>query len=167
MRKASLAILSVALFMGLGWALWHNSETVEEFMHPTTRYAIWSFLIGALVTISLPLGALTGLAFKPGAKTTATLTAFGGGALLAALSVELIAPTVEEIIGHMTSPTHMAQDKNHAIQAMAALVLGCLLGGFLFYSLDELINSKGGFLRKIGTSVNQILQKNPDDDVRV
>lgn len=167
MKKIILSLFGITLFFTLGWAIWHHSETVEEFMHPTTKYALWAFLIGALVTISLPLGALTGLAFKPNAKTTATFTAFGGGALLAALSVELIAPTVEEIIGHMASPTHMAQDKHHAVEAMAALVLGCILGGFLFYSLDEFINSKGGFLRKIGTAVNHILHKHPDKHIHV
>ena len=167
MKKITLALLGILVFSVLGWLTWHNTESVEEFMHPTTKYALWSFLIGALVTISLPLGALTGLAFKPNAKTTASLTAFGGGALLAALSVELIAPTVEEIIGHMSSPTHMAQDKHHAIEAMAALVFGCVLGGFLFYSLDEFINSKGGFLRKAGTTITHILQKHPDKHIHV
>ena len=167
MKKVNVSILLIVAFFAIGWAIWHHSESVEEFMHPTTKYAIWSFVIGALVTISLPLGALTGLAFKPNPKTTASFTAFGGGALLAALSVELIAPTVEEIVGHISSPTQMAQDKHHAVMAMAALVIGCLLGGFLFYTLDEYINSKGGFLRKIGLTINFLRHKHPHKQVEI
>lgn len=167
MKKVIIALLSTLVFLTVGWIIWHNTESVEEFMHPRTKYALWAFLIGALVTISLPMGAISGLAFKPGSKTTATFTAFGAGALLAALSVELIAPTVEEIIGHIQSPTHMAQDKSHAVQTMGALLLGCVLGGFLFYTLDEFINSKGGFLRKVGSTINFMKHKHPSKSIDV
>ncbi len=159
MKKVIIALVGVVVFLTIGWLLMHNKESVAEFMHPTTKYAIWAFIIGALVTISLPLGAIAGLAFKPGPKMTAIFTAFGAGALMAALSVELIAPTVEEIIGHTASPTGMAHDKTHAIETMGALLIGCLAGGFLFYTLDELINSKGGFLRKVGSTINFIKSK--------
>jgi zinc transporter ZupT len=165
MKKVMISVLVIVVFLMGGWIIWHNTEGAADFMHPTTKYALWAFLIGALVTISLPLGALTGLALKPSPKVTAIFTAFGGGALLAALSVELIAPTVEEIIGHAASPTHMAQDKSHAIATMGALIFGCLAGGFLFYTLDELINSKGGFLRKVGSTINFLKHKKSDHAV--
>jgi peptidoglycan/LPS O-acetylase OafA/YrhL len=110
MKKLTLALALLAVFLLSGWLMWHNTEHTEEFMHPTTKYALWSFVIGALVTISLPIGAIVGIAAKPSQRVTSSLTAFGAGALLAALSVELIAPTVEEIIGHLPSPTHMDQD---------------------------------------------------------
>src|SRR5436305_1926857 len=120
MKKVLTASLLVIVFILIGYMTLQSSDTTTEFMHPTTKYAIWAFIIGALVTISLPMGAIAGLAFKPNAKTTAMFTAFGAGALLAALSVELIAPTVEEIIGHSASPTGMAHDKMHAIKTMGA-----------------------------------------------
>ena len=162
MKKVLIAVVLVALFLLGGWMLWHNSESAVSFMHPTTKYAIWAFIIGALVTISLPMGAIAGLAFKPGPKVTAIFTAFGGGALMAALSVELIAPTVEEIVGQAISPTGMAHDKTHAIYTMGALIFGCIAGGFLFYTLDELINSKGGFLRKVGSTIHHLRHKKHD-----
>jgi zinc transporter, ZIP family len=162
MKKVMLSVAVIVVFLIGGWITWHNTETAPDFMHPTTKYAIWAFVIGAIVTISLPLGAIAGLALKPSPKMTAIFTAFGAGALLAALSVELIAPTVEEIIGHASSPTHMAQDKSHAIKTMAALIFGCIAGGFLFYTLDELINSKGGFLRKVGSTINILKHKKKD-----
>jgi zinc transporter ZupT len=161
MKKVIIASCVVILFILLGYLTLGGSDTTTEFLHPTTKYAIWAFIIGALVTISLPMGAIAGLTFKPNAKTTAMFTAFGGGALLAALSVELIAPTVEEIIGHASSPTNMAHDKLHAVKTMGALIVGCIAGGFLFYTLDELINSKGGFIRKIGTTISHIRKTKP------
>lgn len=159
-KKLMLTLAVLVLFLIVGWMLFNDSDSVSELMHPTTKYAIWAFIIGALVTISLPLGAMSGLTFKPNAKTTAIFTAFGAGALTAALSVELIAPTVEEIIGHTKSPTGMAQDKTHAIETMGGLIIGCIMGGLLFYFLDELINSKGGFLRKVGSTISHITHKN-------
>jgi zinc transporter, ZIP family len=160
MKKVIISVAVVVIFLLVGGLLWNQTNSTPDFMHPTTKYALWAFIIGAMVTISLPMGAISGLAFKPSAKTTAIFTAFGAGALLAALSVELIAPTVEEIIGHTASPTGMGHDKSHAIKTMGALLLGCLAGGFLFYTLDELINSKGGFLRKVGTTINFLKHKN-------
>lgn len=159
-KNTLIAVAAVIAFLVIGFLMWGGENGTEaEFMHPTTKYAMWAFAIGALVTISLPLGAIAGLVFKPNARLTAIFTAFGGGALMAALSVELIAPTVEEIVGHINSPTHMAQDKKHAFYAMGALLAGCVGGGFLFYTLDELINSKGGFLRKVGSTINFIKLK--------
>lgn len=165
MKKVIIALLIVVIFLMGGWLVWHNTESAADFMHPTTKYAIWAFIIGALVTISLPMGAMAGLAFKPGSKSTAIFTAFGAGALLAALSVELIAPTVAEIVGQAESPTHMAHDKQHALYTMGALLIGCVAGGFLFYTLDELINSKGGFLRKIGSTIGHMRLKKPHGPV--
>lgn len=155
-KKLSIVLGGLCIFLFAGWMIFKDSDNVAEFMHPTTKYAIWAFAIGAIITISLPIGCLTGLALKPNSKTTAIMTAFGGGALLAALSVELIAPTVEEIIGHAESPTGMAHNKLHAIESMGGLLIGCVMGGLLFYTLDELINSKGGFLRKVGTTIGHL-----------
>jgi len=163
MKRIILAATAVTVFLVIGFMMWGGeSGNTAEFMHPTTKYALWAFIIGALVTISLPLGAVSGLAFKPGPKVTAICTAFGGGALMAALSVELIAPTVEEIVGQINSPTHMEHGRKHAFLTMGALLMGCVGGGFLFYTLDELINSKGGFLRKVGSTINFIKLKRPN-----
>lgn len=159
MKKAIISVLLVVIFLLGGWLLWHHTGAMPDFMHPQTKYAIWAFIIGALVTISLPIGAIAGFAFKPGPKVTAALTAFGGGALLAALSVELIAPTVEEIVGQSNSPVGMAHDRTHAMETMLALIVGCAGGGFLFFTLDELINSKGGFLRKVSTTISFLKHK--------
>jgi zinc transporter ZupT len=162
MKKILLVLSAIIIFLGVGFFMWNNVGSVPDFMHPTMKYAIWAFAIGALVTISLPLGAMSGLAFKPGPKMTAIFTAFGAGALLAALSVELIAPTVEEIVGHINSPTGMEHGKKHAFFTMGALIIGCIGGGILFYTLDELINSKGGVIRKLTSSFKLSKRKKAD-----
>jgi zinc transporter, ZIP family len=160
MKKILLVSAAIIVFLVVGFLMWNHVGSVPDFMHPTVKYGVWAFIIGALVTISLPMGAIAGLTFKPGPKMTAIFTAFGAGALLAALSVELIAPTVEEIVGHINSPTGMEHGKKHAFFTMGALLIGCIGGGFLFFTLDELINSKGGFIRKVGSTITQLRNKN-------
>lgn len=159
--KVILIILVVIAFIAGGLWFWNTSGNTSEFLHPTKKYAIWAFGLGAISAISLPLGSLAGIIFKPKASITAAFTAFGAGALLAALSVELIAPTVMEIVGQATSPTGMAHDKSHAFYTLGALLLGCILGGLLFFFLDELVNSQGGFLRKMSTMINFFQKKHP------
>ncbi|MFN5182275.1 MAG: ZIP family metal transporter [Bacteroidota bacterium] len=165
MKKVTVSIVIVILFLAGGWIFWQGNEDSSAILHPETKYAIWAFLIGAIATISLPLGAVTGLSLQPGAKITSALTAFGAGALLAALSVELIAPTVMDIVGQSGSVEHRAHEKNHAVFNMGALIVGCLAGGFLFYTLDELINSRGGVIRRVASYVNILKKKNRNSEV--
>jgi zinc transporter ZupT len=44
---------------------------------------------------------------------------------------------------------------------MGALIVGCLAGGFLFFTLDEVVNNNGGYLRKVGTVISHLRKKNP------
>jgi zinc transporter, ZIP family len=154
MKKVAVAFVLVLLFIGAGILFWQSQGDATAAISPAVKYATWAFLIGAITTISLPIGAITGLTLKPGARITSILTAFGAGALLAALSIELIAPTVMDIVSQ-SGVAHTAKHKEHAIYNMGALLLGCLAGGFLFYSLDELINSKGGIIRRVSYYVLQ------------
>jgi len=99
-----------------------------------------AFLAGIISACSLPIGAITALFWKPKAKMAAFLMAFGSGALLAALTIEL----VDE-----------ALDKGHILQ----LSIGCVLGGLLFIALNQLIENKGGFLRKTSTTIHFIRKR--------
>lgn len=60
--------------------------------------------------------------------------AFGGGALLAALTIDLVASAVEK--GHFY-----------------ALAIGAVCGGLLFVGLNSIVNDYGGFLRKASTTI--------------
>jgi CRP-like cAMP-binding protein len=94
--------------------------------------AVIAFLAGIISAISLPLGAALGLAIRPGPKITSALMAFGAGALLFALTIEIVAPSFR-----------------HA--GFAPLAVGCVLGGVLFELLNQALNSRGAFLRKAAT----------------
>jgi CRP-like cAMP-binding protein len=92
-----------------------------------------AFLLGLVSAVSLPLGTISSALWRPSDRAIAFLMAFGGGALLAALTIDLVASAVEE--GHFTS-----------------LGIGCILGGLLFVLLNELVNDYGGFVRKASTT---------------
>src|SRR5262245_52433564 len=96
-----------------------------------------AFLLGILSACSFPLGALSSFVWKPRDRPLAFLVAFGGGALLAALTIDLVAPTVEE--GYFSF-----------------LAVGCILGSLSFVGLNHLINERGGFLRKTSTLLHYI-----------
>lgn len=89
---------------------------------------------GLVSAATLPLGATVGVLWRPPDRVLAFLLAFGSGALLAALTIDLIAPGVDR--GHFED-----------------LALGAIAGGFLFKLLDHLVNRGGGYLRKPSTAI--------------
>ena len=105
-------------------------------------FVLWAVALGALSAVSLPLGSLIGLTLRPPLKLAAVFAAFGAGALIAALTVELVAPTVE-------AAAHGPAE----VRAFWALVAGCIVGGVAFVALDRVIASRGGFLRKVSTTI--------------
>ena len=54
-----------------------------------------AFFFGGLSALSLPLGAIVGISLNPGLRLTAAVMAFGAGALLCALALELVVPALE------------------------------------------------------------------------
>ncbi len=115
-------------------------------------HAVWATSLGALSAVSLPLGSLVGLSTRPRPQLISILAAFGAGALIAALSVELVAPTV--------SALHHAPDSSHhgdLRRSFVALLIGLALGGVTFVVLDQLVNARGGFLRKTATSISHFM----------
>ena len=99
-----------------------------------------AFVIGLISAVSLPLGALTTFFWSPSDRNIAVLMAFGGGALLAALTIDLVASAV---------------DKGH----FHALAIGAIIGGLLFVGLNRIVNDYGGFLRKASTTVYYLRRK--------
>ncbi|MGB5454777.1 MAG: cyclic nucleotide-binding domain-containing protein [Gammaproteobacteria bacterium] len=101
---------------------------------------VTAFLLGLISAVSLPLGTLTTFFWRPTDRTIAILMAFGGGALLAALTLDLVGPALER--GDFT-----------------ALAIGVITGGLLFVGLNHVINDYGGFLRKVSTTVYYLRRK--------
>lgn len=115
-------------------------------------YFMWAVAIGGLSAVSLPAGSAFGLITRPRATTIAIMTAFGAGALLAALTIVLVAPVVLALVSHGGGgeEAHGGSPVNNFI----ALLIGAVIGGLLFVLLDQLLNAQGGFLRKNATSIS-------------
>ncbi len=99
-----------------------------------------AFLFGIISAVSLPIGALLALRWSPKPRILASMMAIGAGALLAALTIDLVAVSV---------------DKGH----FYPLAIGMITGGLFFVLLNKIVNSQGGFLRKTATILTHITAK--------
>ena len=124
------------------------------------KYLLWACLLGAVSAVSLPLGSWFGLRFKFSSRQISFLVAFGGGALLAALSVELIAPTTLALVD-----SHSEGDE-HTV-GFFAMVLGCIAGGLLYVFLDKMLSRSGGFLRKTSTLLSYYKKKDLEEKKQI
>ena len=104
--------------------------------------SVWvnALLAGMVSACSMPLGSLTALIWTPKNRVLAFLTAFGGGALLAALVIDLVGS---------------AREKGHILE----LVIGSIIGSLFFTYINQLVNSSGGFLRKPSTTLAHLTQQ--------
>ncbi|GAB4380591.1 MAG: hypothetical protein Kow0042_30770 [Calditrichia bacterium] len=102
--------------------------------------ALRAFLFGIISAVALPLGAFTSRLWKPKDRVVAFMMAFGGGALLAALTIDLVGEALERGDFYI-------------------LALGCIIGGLFFVFLNKIINNQGGFLRKAATTVHYFKKK--------
>lgn len=99
-----------------------------------------AFLFGIISAISLPMGVLIAFFWTPKPKILASLMAIGAGALLAALTIDLVATSI---------------DKGHYYP----LAIGMITGGIFFVLLNKLVENNGGFLRKTATTLTHIYRK--------
>jgi CRP-like cAMP-binding protein len=93
-----------------------------------------AFLLGTISASSLGLGAATARIWKPTNFVLGLLTAFGAGALLSAVTIDIVAPSVED-------------------GQFVWLAVGAVAGGLAFEGLNRAINARGGFLRKASTTI--------------
>jgi CRP-like cAMP-binding protein len=124
-------------------------KSAMEAMNQT--YLLWAVCLGGLSAVSLPLGSVMGLQLNPRPAIISVMAAFGAGALISALSVELVAPTVFALEGGAG-----AHQNGEAHANFIALVIGATAGGILFVVLDYMVNSFGGFLRKTSSSITYL-----------
>jgi CRP-like cAMP-binding protein/zinc transporter ZupT len=92
-------------------------------------------LFGLISAATLPLGALLGVNWRVGDRVMAFFLAFGAGALLAALAVELVGKA-------------LADDQ------VLSMTIGAIVGGAAFKILNLVVNRGGGYLRKPSTAIN-------------
>ena len=102
--------------------------------HGSVTEVLGAFALGVISASSLGLGAATARIWKPTNFILGLLTAFGAGALLSAVTIDVVAPSVER-------------------GETGWLAVGAVLGGLAFEALNRTINARGGFLRKASTSI--------------
>ncbi|MBT8046777.1 MAG: cyclic nucleotide-binding domain-containing protein [Xanthomonadales bacterium] len=102
-----------------------------------------AFLFGGLSAASLPLGAAVGIWLNPSLRLTAAVMAFGAGALLCALTLELVVPAL----------AHFPDDPFESFKWMA---IGAMTGCLLFIGLDRALSEMGGYLRKHSTIAHRL-----------
>ena len=124
----------------------------------TLMFVVWALTLGAVSAVSLPLGSLVGLNVSFKHRYIAIFAAFGAGALIAALSVELVAPTAFAL----NEPEHAA-GAGHARANFFALLVGGVLGGMLFVALDAVVNKQGGYLRKTSTTLAHMAKRRREE----
>lgn len=101
-----------------------------------------AFAWGLASAASLPIGAGISMLYQPPEWLKANMMAFGGGALLFALSIELFGSAIAEK-SHLEVVYY-----NTMIITMAGAALG---GSFVFTGLDHALSNAGAFLRKFST----------------
>ncbi|MGD1717533.1 cyclic nucleotide-binding domain-containing protein [Dapis sp. BLCC M172] len=104
--------------------------------------SIWvnALIAGIISAFSMPLGSLTALVWTPKKRILAFLMAFGAGALLAALVIDLVGST---------------REKGHLLE----LVIGSILGSLFFIFVNQTVNNAGGFLRKPSTTLAHLTEQ--------
>ncbi len=102
-----------------------------------SNIGLFALFIGFISAVSLPLGSIIGLSARPNAKITSAFMAFGGGALLFALTIEIVAHSFSKV-------------------CFWPLAFGCVIGGIFYELLNQGLNSIGAFFRKGATVIRQL-----------
>lgn len=92
-----------------------------------------AFVAGILSAVSLVVGALLGVAVRPTQRVVAAIMSFGAGAIIAALTFELVEPAFEH-------------------GGIVPLALGLVGGAGAFVAINAALDPVGGFLRTGSTA---------------
>lgn len=116
-------------------------------------YITWAFVLGVMCSVSLLIGAFIGIYFKMPKAVVGLMAAFGAGALLSALAIELVAPSIDAFM-RASSPDVRA----HEIRNFFHLVIGAFVGGIIFVLLDLVLIEHGGYLRKTASLISKVMR---------
>ena len=103
---------------------------------------VWAAILGAIAAGSMVLGAIVGITTPMSNSTVGAMAGFGAGALISALALELVSPTVEAL-AH-ADVAERAVEVSHFVTLLATMVGG----GLIFLFLDQMLSAHGGYLRK-------------------
>ncbi len=117
-------------------------------------YVVWAFILGVMCSVSLLIGALLGIYFKMSKRIVGLMAAYGAGALLSALAIELVAPSIDAFM-RASSPDVRA----HEVRNFYNLVAGAFVGGIVFVMLDWVLVEHGGYLRKTASLIAKLMHE--------
>lgn len=107
-----------------------------------TTLIVWAAILGAIAAGSMILGAIVGITTPMSNGTVGAMAGFGAGALISALAIELVAPTVEAL-AHAD-----VGERGVEISHFVTLLVAMIGGGLIFLFLDQMLSAHGGYLRK-------------------
>jgi zinc transporter ZupT len=117
-------------------------------------YVVWAFFLGVMCSVSLVIGALLGIYLQMSKRIVGLMAAFGAGALLSALAIELVAPSIDAFMR-----AGSAEVRAHEVRHFFHLVAGACVGGILFVLLDWILVEHGGYLRKTAYLISKVMHE--------
>ena len=132
---------------------------------------MWASGLGFAAAVALPAGALASFFISPSRVFIGAMAGFGSGALVCALALELIAPHVQALEAAKHAAHQAAHQGSQGVAGVVAesgghggdpvtnfvtLIVGGIIGGIIFIVADQLLNARGGFLRKYATSMSYL-----------
>lgn len=114
--------------------------------------------MAVLAMVSLLLGAVLGLFSRPSQKTIAIVMAFGTGALIQALAVDLAFEGAERLVHE----THRS-----GVESWFWVAGGFAAGGIIYYAGNRLIDRMGGALRHPALSKLFLLKKKREESAAI
>lgn len=121
---------------------------------PVDIYVAWAFILGVMCSVSLVIGALMGIYFKMSKRIVGLMAAFGAGALLSALAIELVAPSIDAFMRASS-----AEVRANEVRNFFHLVAGAFVGGIVFVMLDWVLIEHGGYLRKTAYLISKFMHE--------
>src|SRR5688500_13030995 len=116
----------------------------------TPERMLMAALLAVAGTLSLLIGAAVGVYARPARWVTAAVMAFGSGALIQALAVDLASGAAARLIlehGHTW------------LEGWAVVASGFVAGGLLYSGVNRLLEAQGGALRKPATAEKYLLEQ--------
>jgi zinc transporter ZupT len=128
-------------------ALGAVASTVPEDaqMQVTVGSVFGSLVVGIIATLSLPLGAALGIYLKVSKRFVALVMAFGAGALIQALAVELAFGSAEHLIVTEKMPWGVG---------WLWIAVGFTVGGLVYSGANLALDNMGAAMRKAATARN-------------
>jgi CRP-like cAMP-binding protein len=114
-------------------------------MQVTVGSVFGSLVVGIIATLSLPLGAALGIYLKVSKRFVALVMAFGAGALIQALAVELAFGSAEHLIVTEKMPWGVG---------WLWIAVGFTVGGLVYSGANLALDNMGAAMRKAATARN-------------